>query len=52
MQPCSNTVKKYLNLYFLDSLHQLMMDSTRTIEHSQMLADNIITKSSEKNDAE
>ena len=48
MQPCSTTVKKYLNLYFFHSLHQLMMDSARTTEHSQMLVDNILTNLQKK----
>ena len=48
MQPCSTTVKKYLNLYFFQSLHQLMMDSARTTEHSQMLVDNILTNLQKK----
>ena len=42
------TLKKYLNVYFSHSLHQLIMYSTRTTEHSQMLIDNTIIKFSEK----
>ena len=42
------TAKRYFNLCFFHSLHQVIMEP----DHSKMLIDNIITKSLEKNNSE
>ena len=35
-------VKKYIDLWFSHSLHQLIMEPTRTVEHAKTLTDHIL----------
>ena len=41
-------VKNYIDLCFSHSLHQLIMEPTRTTEHTKTLIDHILTHSPEK----
>ena len=41
-------VKNYIDLCFSHSLHQLIMEPTRTTEHTKTLIDHILTNSPEK----
>ena len=41
-------VKKYIALWFSHSLHQLIMEPTRTVEHAKTLTDHILTNCPQK----